>query len=128
MASLLPKVSAKVDELYTLRAERLEIQKKVDEIKDQEAEIKAYLVGQLSGSGRGIAGQLAIARLKVNRVASVSAWPKFYEYIRKNKAFELLQRRLNNSAVLDRYAEEGGLPGVGIQEIEEISITKLGEE
>jgi hypothetical protein len=55
----------------------------------------------------------------------VADWVKFYAYVRRNAAFELLQRRLNESAIKERLDDKKPVPGVTIFNAKKVSCTKL---
>jgi hypothetical protein len=126
MRSLLT-LATEVDRLYELRTQRLQLEKEVELCKAEETKIKDLLIANISKSdSTGISGLVARATVKVNRVASVNDWPKFYAYILKNKAFELLQKRVTNSAVLERVEAGEKVAGVELMDVPMVSITKLG--
>jgi len=105
--------AACADLLYTTRQKRLEIQKEADALESQEKQIKEALINSLpKGEASGVAGKIARVSIVVKTVPQAEDWTLIQEYVRKNKAFDLLQRRLNNKAVLERWADHKSIPGV----------------
>lgn len=59
-------------------------------------------------------------------VPVVNDWEKFYDYIHKNDAFELLQRRASTQAWRDRVEDGEEIPGVSSFSKETLRITLKG--
>lgn len=123
----IPKqIGACADLLYTLRAERLEIQKKVAEYEEQEKELKNYIINNLPKSNAtGISGKAANVRVITEDIPVVEDWGKFYAYVKKNNAFDMLQRRLNTKAVEERLEAKKKVSGVGVFTATKVSCTKV---
>jgi hypothetical protein len=69
-------------------------------------------------------GKSATASIKKTIVPVVEDWKKTYAYIHKNKAFELLHRRLASTAWSEVIEAGGKVPGVAALEVEDLSLTK----
>lgn len=110
----LPKTLAQAaDELYTTREERLKRQKEVDALAAREKELRDYLIANLPKSeASGVAGKVARATIKTKQVPTVKDWAKVHAYVKKTGAFELLQRRLSETAVQERWEAGKEVPGV----------------
>lgn len=126
-----PKVpgtpGACADKLFELRAQKAAAQKVVDDIGAEVALIEEHLINTLpADDAEGVIGKLATAKIVSKTIPTVEAdkWPEVYEYVRKNKAFDLLQRRLNAAAVKARWEEGEAIPGVGKFIKKDISLTK----
>lgn len=114
------------DLLYKTRTARLLLQAKVDAMKDVEGALCEYFIENLPRSNAsGIAGKLARVQIEPKPVPQVSDWLKFYAYVKKNNAFDLLQRRLSEGAVKERLDNKVKLPGVTIFNAKKVSCTKL---
>lgn len=125
MASL-NKLAQAVDEYYTTREQRLKMQKEVDAVAKREAELKKFLIDNISKSeATGVCGQLMRATIKVKEEPSVNDWPAFYEFVRKHKAFDLLQKRLLGSAIKERWEDGVEVPGVEKVAVVDVSLTRL---
>jgi hypothetical protein len=106
--------AACADLLYTTRQKRLEIQKQVDELANQETQIKEALIEALpKGEALGVSGRIARVSLITKEVPQVDDWESVYTYIKRHNAWDLMQRRLNNKAVAERWADKKAIPGVG---------------
>lgn len=58
-------------------------------------------------------------------VASVQSWEEFYEYIRENNAFYLLERRASTKACAEELASTPSLPmGVDLIELPRLAVRK----
>lgn len=110
----LPKsLAACADLLYTTRQERLALQKQVDAMQAQETAIREHLINTLpKGEASGIAGKVARVSIVTKTSTRVEDWSEFYAYVKKNDAFDLLQRRLSNPAVMERLDDGEKVPGV----------------
>lgn len=113
------------DKLFILREQRLALQKQVDGLKSLETDLTSHGIGLLNKqritSGRG---KLATFSINTVKVGSVDDWDALYQHIIDNDAFDVLQRRLNNKAVVERI-EDGGVSGVHIEAIIKASLTKV---
>lgn len=123
----IPKtLGACADLLYTTRKDRLELQKQVDDLKKQEGELKEHIIQNLpKSSATGVSGKVANAKVTKTDKPTVEDWDKIYKYIKKNNAFELMQRRLNTKSVEERWEDGKKIPGVGKMTVVDVSSTKV---
>jgi hypothetical protein len=114
-----------IDALYALREKRLDIEKQVKEMKQQEYQLRNEILLVLGESGLAKAsGQMATASVRVSTIPIVEDWESVYAYIVDNDRFDLLQKRLSTVAWRD-LAESGTLvPGTASVEDTDISLTK----
>lgn len=120
------KIGECADLLYTLRAKRLKIQKQADDVKTQETILTEHIINTLPATAQsGVAGKLARVSIQKEDVPKVDDWDKFYAYIAKNKAFELLGRRLKTEAINERLDKEKKIPGIGSITVKSVSINKV---
>src|SRR5690606_17529479 len=118
------------DLLHTLQEKRLSLQKEAAEIEAQEKELKAHIIETLpKSSATGIVGkeyQVKVISKDVPQVDTENGgWDQVYEYIKKHKAWDLLQKRLNDTAVRARWDEGKTVPGVKVFKATTISLTKV---
>lgn len=112
-------------EWRTKRAERLALQKKVDEIEVQEKTLKEKILVQLRKSAsKAVSNGDRLFQLVPNLEPKAEDWPKVYAYIQETGEFDLLQRRLNNAAVKERWELKVKIPGVVSIPTETLSDTK----
>jgi hypothetical protein len=55
----------------------------------------------------------------------VEDWPKLYAHIKKTGEFELMQRRLGETAVKERWDADKQVPGVGRFTAKKVSCTRV---
>ena len=114
------------DMLYELREERKKLQQEVDAVEEEEKALKEYIIQTLPKSqASGVAGKLARVTVITKPVPQVQDWGKFYAYVKKHNAFELMQRRLSDQAVKERWEAGKKVPGVEPFNITTVSINKL---
>lgn len=114
------------DLLYTTRETRLEMDKQVAELKAKETALREHLIENLPVSNAtGIAGRVARATVVTKEEPVAEDWDATFEYIRKKKAFFLLQKRLSGTAVKEMWADGKQVPGVGHMIVKSISLNKV---
>lgn len=119
-------VGACADKLYQLREERLKQQKIVDDIEAEEKALKAHIINTLPKSeASGVSGKIAKVKVETDDIPQTEDWDKVWQYIKKNNAFDLLQRRLNNAAVEERWEAGKKIPGIKTFKVVKVSCTKV---
>lgn len=120
------KLGRIIDLLYKTRQKRLEDNKSIEAMKSFETELKDYLVNILPKSeASGVAGKLARAQVTTKKIPQVTDWDAFFTYVAKTKSWDLLVRRVNESAVVERWEAGKQVPGVGTFTVTNVSVTKL---
>lgn len=116
-----------VDLLYTTKQERLEIQKKVAELENQEKEIKAWLINNLPKSeASGISGKLARVSIVTKEEPTVIDERKFRRFLQKTKRYELAHKlRPSGAAIKEAWEEGEEIPGIGPFTVVSVSMNKL---
>ena len=121
-------MGACADLLHDTRQKRLELQKKVDELKAEESALTEYIINNLPKSEGGAVGRKVRVTIVQKQVPQVKDWDAFYEYIRKNAkkgGFALLNRAVNRSAVREIWEDGKKVPGVEPFTTLTLSINKL---
>jgi hypothetical protein len=120
------KLGECADLLYQTRGTRLAIERDVEELKGFEQKLKAHLIEKLGPdqAAEGIVGELATVRVLSEIIPVANDWEALAEYIVKNKAVDLLQRRLSNEGVRARWEDDKVIPGVEKLMTKKLSITK----
>ena len=114
------------DELWRLRQERLELQKQVDLIASRESALREHIIQTLPKSdATGVAGALCRVAVVTKVVPQVNDWPALYAYIKKNSAFELLHRRVTDTAIRERWEDGKVVPGVTAIQVPTVSLNAL---
>lgn len=123
----IPKtLGACADALYTTRQERLVEQKDIKLYEEFEKRLKEHIITELPKSdSTGVSGKVANAKVISDVIPTAEDWDKLYAYIKKNNRFDLLQRRLNEQAVMEMWEEGKEIPGVGRFNVLKISVTKV---
>lgn len=118
-------IGQKIDTLYNLRAQRLEIEKQVEALKSREAETKQEIIDTLKSlSLEGAKGDVATASITYKIKPNVADWNAVYSFIREKDMFALLQKRITAS-LWDALREDGILvPGTEEQPVVDLSLTK----
>lgn len=119
-------MGACADRLYELRQKRLEMQKEVDKIAAEEAALKEHIINTLPKSeASGVAGKLARVTVITKVVPQVKDWDAFYKYVKKTGEFDLMQRRINDGAIKERWEAGKEIPGVEHFNTVSVSINKV---
>lgn len=114
------------DRLYQLRQKRLEMQKEVDKVAAEEAALKEYIINTLPKSeASGVAGKLARVTIVAKVVPQVKDWDAFYKYVKKTGQFDLMQRRISDGAIKERWEAGKEIPGVEHFNVVSVSINKV---
>lgn len=123
----IPKeLGACADQLFELKELRGRIQKLADTIEEHEKAVKAYVIETLPKSkASGVSGTLANVAVTTKDVPAAKDWDKIYAYILKHKAFDLLQRRLAEGSVKERWENDETIPGIEHFAAVSVSVTKL---
>lgn len=123
----LPKSLAACADLYAdLRDKRLEMQKEVDKVKEQEQQVKDYLINNLPKSeASGIAGKHHRVTVVTKVEPAVEDWQAFWKGFKANRDADMLTKKLNSAAVKARWEEGKTVPGVGTFTNVTLSLNKL---
>jgi hypothetical protein len=113
------------DDLEAARAERIEADKRAAELKSRETQLKTTLIAEMEANNlSSVGGKSCVINRITKQRAFAQDWPTIYEYIHKNDAFDLLHRRLTDSAVMLRKDDGIDVPGVGIMDYSHITFAK----
>lgn len=128
MKLTIPKtLGACVDKILALRDSRAKLEKQAEDIKSQETMLKEHVLNSFNKSDvEGAKGKAAVASIQRKTVARVNDWDKFYGYIAKEKAWDMLQRRPNDAAYNARLNNEEQVPGVEPFVVVTLSVRKAG--
>lgn len=125
--SAVPKtLGACADRLYAIKAEVNALNKQIDQLKAEASSINDHLINVLpKDDARGIFGKVARAVITTKQVASVKDWEAFYKHILKTKDFSLMQRRVADTAVRERWDGGERVPGVEPFTVKIVSLNKV---
>jgi hypothetical protein len=115
-----------VDDYYRKRENRLALQREVDKLDKDEKELKKLIIEQLRLEKiSSIGGLQKRATLQIKNKPSVTSWPNLYSHIQKTGEFDLLQRRLTETAVAVRWEDKIVIPGVEAFPVEDLSLSNI---
>lgn len=123
----LPKsLPAAVDLYYQLREKRLEMDKAAAEVKKQESYVREHLIQTVPKSNMtGLAGKLCRVTVVTKEKFKVGDWQKFYAYLVKTKRFDLMQKRISDTAVAEMVDNGVKIPGVEKESYVDLSVNKV---
>ncbi len=114
-----------IDSLYDLRQQRLNLQKQVDALKEQETALREAILFELDMNGLAKAsGSHATAGVTLAIQPSVEDWDAVYGFIKQHERFDLLQKRLSTTAWRELVDEGVHVPGTFVTEVRDVSLTK----
>ncbi|MBS0454027.1 MAG: hypothetical protein JSS14_22215 [Proteobacteria bacterium] len=110
-----PTIGSDIDSMWNLREKKRGLEAEASKIEKEIAEIEERLMKNMSEQGvEKSTGSKASVSITESIVADVTDWDKFYAYIGKNKAWQLLQRRVSDPAWRE-LAKDGDKPLPGTQ-------------
>lgn len=121
------EMQARLDAYRAMRELRLEEQRKVDKMKEEENGMQNALVSYLKENPEvnGIIGRTHKALIKEATVPIIEDLHALRDYIVANDAWDLVSVRLSAPAVRERWDVQEEVPGVGSIVETKLSVTKL---
>jgi hypothetical protein len=117
-------IEALVDEYLEARNQRLTLARAVDNLEKQEAALKKLIEKELQGIGGDYKGDRFRVTVTEEIKPTAEDWGLVHHYIIANNAFDLLQKRLTESAVKARWEDGIAIPGIAKFPVTKLSITK----
>lgn len=132
-------IAIAADALWKKQEERKKAQAVADALEAEEADLKAWIIEELPKSqATGVSGKLCRVTAVRKEVPRIENWPQFYAGIvaeyqshvrrkdgQQDGAFSLLQRRVGEAAVKERWEGGHGVEGVGKFTVTTLSINKV---
>ncbi len=117
MAKAAPKVVAigdLIDQAHAIREQERVLNKQINDLKASRDELEEQILARMdSDKVDQLRGGKATASLSLQTVANVKDWDKFWQWIFRNKASHMLQRRTADAAYREYIeANPKGIPGV----------------
>lgn len=112
----------KIKNYLRIRSSRLELTKQVNLLQKEEEKLAAEILPMVPQLGEIKEGGFTLRRKSVTK-PTVGDWQSLYAYILANNAFDLLHRRLTESAVRLRWDDKVQVPGVQAITSESLEIT-----
>lgn len=114
---------ALVDAYIYKKAERLAADKKAEALKEEETALKSKLIAIcIDGKVKSVGGHVGAVNYKRTNKPRAENWNKIYEYIYTYKAFELMQKRISEGAVIERWEDDITIPGVIAFPVDDLTI------
>jgi hypothetical protein len=120
-------MGACADMLSDMREKRLEADKAAAALKADEVALINYIIENMDKESTGAAGKHHMVRVvvKVKPQFDNEALDDFYKYVSKTKSWDMLQKRLNEAAVMDRINAGKTVPGIQMFNAVTVSLTKV---
>lgn len=114
-----------IDNLYKLRAKRIEKQHEVDDLKKEEDENVKLIMMKMEESGlESVSGRTATFSTYETTVPKLVDYNALIGYIKDSGHIHLLGRRVSATAYRELYELEGGVPGVEPYTFSKHSLTR----
>lgn len=113
------------DLLSDLRQERLAADKVAAALKEREEALKDYIIDNLPKDSSGAFGKRYKVKVEQAEKPVVKDWNIYYAYISKNKAWDLLQKRVGEAALQARLDDGKKVPGIEMFHYAKVSLTKV---
>lgn len=122
-------MGACADMLHDIRTARLAADKFAAELKSHEERLKTHIIDNLDKRiESGAAGKHHRVQIVPKRKWRVNAekWDNFFHWVAKKKRFDLLQKRINDTAVAELMTtSKAKVPGVESFDAVTVSLTKV---
>lgn len=86
----------------------------VTEMYDAEIEKLSGMLGVMLGEGNGLSTDMATAYWQSSTKVEVKDWTKVMEFVYKNKAFDILQKRISPAQLKSRFDAGAKIEGVTV--------------
>ena len=109
----------------TARAARLKLNNEMEKLEEAERGAKeALILAFRNGKTKSVGDGLFNYALVTKNEPQVDDWSQLDSYIRQTGELDLLYRRVNTTAVKERWEQGIVVPGVGHFPVDKVSITK----
>jgi len=126
MSKSINSLAEKADQLYTIREHRLAMQKEVDALQATETALREELITSISKSdATGVAGKLVRVTVVTKPKPTLKSWDDLITYCRRRNAWDLIQHRINETAVKERWDDGKEIPGVETYNVVTLSMNKV---
>lgn len=115
-----------IDAYAEAREARLAKQREVDALQRDETSLKNSLIEMLREQDLSAAGSANyMVTYSQDEKPIAGDWEEIYGYIYETKSFDLLQRRLLESAVKARWEDGVTIPGVVTYPVDKLSVSRV---
>lgn len=121
----LSALSSLIDAFGAARDERLAADKVAEKLKEKEGLLKEVIIQELRASeSSGSSGKAFGVNLKKKDKIVSNDWLAFYAYIKEHDAFDLLHKRITESAVQLRLDDGQTVPGIELFPVYDLTISR----
>ena len=119
-------ISELIDEIVRVKADREKLNSDASELTKTLAVLEKDLMEAMASAGTTKAASNAGHSCKMEQKVypAIKDWTAFYDYVTRTNSFDLLHKRLSNTAFRDRWAAGEEIPGTSSSSIWEVAITK----
>ena len=125
------RLTSMIDRLYKLRLKIDDMKSKLSELETKYGTLEQEIIEQIRGEGlepgTKLVGNQASTLFNRRVVYGIEDWNHLGKYILRNRALDLLQRRLNSTAVKERLDDGKKVPGIRKSVIYKLSKPKAKE-
>ncbi len=110
-----PSIGVQIDTLITMREEMRKLNRQAEKIKEVfDADSETLRLAMIDQGMAKATGLLGTVSLKEMVIAHVKDWDRVYNYILRNKAFHMLQKRISEPAFREAVELRKGkkIPGI----------------
>lgn len=111
-----------VDLLKRVKTLRLAMQHETDDMKAYEAKLEEHLIQNVPKSSAGVFGSQYKAKIVTTPKPTLKDSAIAFDWIARNKRFDMLQKRLSEKAVMD-YVEQTKSWPPGMEEFQAVSVS-----
>lgn len=109
----LNELTSTIQKYNTIRTQRLELDKRSEEMKAEEEMLRTLVMKELLGRDKVLfMGGGGKAEIRMQSVAQVADWDTFYHHIQATGEFDLLHKAVTLSACKERWEAGNEIPGV----------------
>lgn len=118
-------LSQMIDALYEAREERMAADRHTQELKKKENRIKETIIAEMQKQDMtACGGHVGKVTLRIKDKPVAQDWEAIHHYIKEHDAFDLMQKRLTESAVAVRWEDGLEVPGIGVFPVPVLSLSR----
>ena len=116
----------KADLLREVKDLRIDMGKKVDDVRALERQIEDYFIDHYDTSTQtGVSGLLNRVQVKEKSKPRITDWEPFYDFVVAQDRFDLMQKRIADKPIMELLEDSTEVPGVETIRVKSISLTKV---
>ena len=121
----LAEIGKLADLLEAAKDKRIKADKRAAELKSEENALQEALIAEMEANNlSSVGGKSCVVNRTVKQRAIATDWDKLYVYIKENDAFDLLHKRLTDTAVKLREDDGVHVPGTALMDYSHLTYGK----